>query len=199
MVGGALDPYTRAMPYLSHMGKRVLHCGPSGAGLAAKLCNNLLLGVEQIAVSETMLLGARLGLAPHVLAGVINTSTGRCWSSEVNNPVPTALSHESITGAKVSPPCEREYEGGFATELMLKDVRLGLHAGRASGSPLPMSELAEALYRESFRRNPELSRKDFSSTYKVLESVAESGESLDLEQIIQKREEEWTGYKPSKA
>jgi len=95
------------------MGKRIIHCGPSGAGLGAKICNNLILGVEQIVVAEAMLLGQKLGLDPAMLAGVINSSTGGCWSSSVNNPVPSALPNQS-------PPCERDYEGGFATALMLK-------------------------------------------------------------------------------
>jgi 3-hydroxyisobutyrate dehydrogenase len=95
------------------MGKRIIHCGSAGAGLAAKICNNLCLGVEQLVVAEAMLLGQELGLDAKVLASVINSSTGGCWASSVNNPVPGAL-------ADKSPPCEREYEGGFATELMCK-------------------------------------------------------------------------------
>jgi 3-hydroxyisobutyrate dehydrogenase len=73
----------------------------------------LVLGVEQIVVAEAMLLGQRLGLDPAILAGVINSSTGGCWSSSINNPVPSALPDKS-------PPCERDYEGGFSTALMLK-------------------------------------------------------------------------------
>jgi 3-hydroxyisobutyrate dehydrogenase len=95
------------------MGKHIIYCGPSGAGLGAKVCNNLILGVQQIVVAEAMLLGQKLGLDPAVLAGVINSSTGSCWSSSVNNPVPCALPGHS-------PPCERDFEGGFATALMLK-------------------------------------------------------------------------------
>ena len=95
------------------MGSRIIHCGPSGSGLVAKICNNLVLGVEQIVVAEAMLLGQRLGLDPAILAGVINSSTGSCWASSVNNPVQAALPEKS-------PPCDRDYEGGFATALMLK-------------------------------------------------------------------------------
>jgi len=133
MVGGPQPSFTLAKPYLSLMGSRSLHCGPSGTGLAAKICNNLVLGVQQIVVAEAMLLGQRMGLTPPVLAGVLNSSTGkgvvlsvlyspsarlnlstgRCWASEVNNPVPGAL-------PQGSPPCERDYEGGFSTALMLK-------------------------------------------------------------------------------
>jgi hypothetical protein len=107
------------------MGQRIIHCGPSGSGLAAKICNNLILGVQQIVVAEAMLLGQRLGLEPAVLASVINSSTGACWSSTINNPVPGALPEKS-------PPCERDFEGGFATSLMIKvgDVRRGFLMGQ---------------------------------------------------------------------
>ena len=127
MVGGAEDAFARASPILSHMGKRIIHCGPSGAGLGAKICNNLVLGVQQIVVAEAMLLGQKLGLDPAVLAGVINSSTGSCWASSVNNPVPGALPTE--------PPCTRNYEGGFATSLMLKV---------GSMCPLPLARLTAA-------------------------------------------------------
>jgi 3-hydroxyisobutyrate dehydrogenase-like beta-hydroxyacid dehydrogenase len=113
LVGGSKQSFGRASPILALMGQRIIHCGPAGSGLAAKICNNLMLGVEQIVVAEAMLLGQRLGLDPAVLAGVINNSTGACWSSSVNNPVPGALPEKS-------PPCERGFEGGFATELMIK-------------------------------------------------------------------------------
>ena len=113
LVGGPRAAFQRAHPALTHMGKQLIYCGESGAGLAAKICNNLVLGVQQIAVAEGMLLGQRLGLAPDVLASVVNSSTGACWASAVNNPVPGALKDKS-------PPCERDYEGGFATRLMLK-------------------------------------------------------------------------------
>jgi len=95
------------------MGKRIFRCGGPGAGLAAKICNNLVLGVQQIVVAEAMLLGQRLGLKPAVLTDVINNSTGACWASSENNPVQGAVPGKS-------PPCERDFEGGFATSLMLK-------------------------------------------------------------------------------
>ena len=113
LVGGPEEAYKLAQPFLLHMGQRIIYCGESGAGLVAKICNNLILGVQQIVVAEAMLLGQKLGLDPKVLASVVNSSTGACWSSSVNNPVPGALPDKS-------PPCERDYEGGFATSLMLK-------------------------------------------------------------------------------
>lgn len=132
LVGGTEKVFQVSQPILSLMGERIIYCGPSGSGLAAKICNNvsdwsslklalnklkeyqqLVLGVQQIVVAEAMLLGQALGLNASVLASVINNSTGACWASSVNNPVPSAL-------ADKSPPCEREYVGGFATSLMLK-------------------------------------------------------------------------------
>jgi 3-hydroxyisobutyrate dehydrogenase-like beta-hydroxyacid dehydrogenase len=122
LVGGSKQSFSRASPILALMGQRIIHCGSAGSGLAAKICNNLILGVEQIVVAEAMLLGQRLGLDPAVLANVINNSTGGCWSSTVNNPVPGALPEKS-------PPCERGFEGGFATALMIKvgDVKWSLN------------------------------------------------------------------------
>jgi len=108
-----------------------------------------------------MLLGQRLGLDPAVLAGVINNSTGACWSSSVNNPVPGALPDKS-------PPCERGFEGGFATALMIKDMGLATNVSRESGSPVPLAEAAEKIYMEAVERYPELSRKDFSAVCEYL-------------------------------
>ena len=95
----------------------MIHCGPSGSGLAAKICNNMVLGVQQVVVAEAMLLGQRFGLDPKVLASVINSSTGKCWASEVNNPVKDAV---EVLEGQAGPPAQRKYEGGFAASLMLK-------------------------------------------------------------------------------
>lgn len=158
------------------MGRRIIHCGASGAGLGAKICNNLVLGVQQIVVGEAMHLGRKLGLDPAVLAGVINSSTGSCWASSVNNPVPSSLPDKS-------PPCERGYEGGFATALMLKvrrwlscpwvlvsdvflqDMDLAKNIADASGSPLPLGGAARDYYEVVMKRRPALANKDFSSVY----------------------------------
>ena len=180
LVGGTSASFEKAQPILSHMGKRIIHCGSSGAGLGAKICNNLVLGVQQIVVAEAMLLGQRLGLDPVVLAGVINCSTGACWASSVNNPVRSSLPDKS-------PPCENDFQGGFATSLMLKvasirtrrvvllissqDMRLATDIAGTHSSPLPLGEAARDLYAEVTRRRPELATKDFSSVYKYLASI----------------------------
>ncbi|KAH8108154.1 3-hydroxyisobutyrate dehydrogenase [Cristinia sonorae] len=165
LVGGTEDAFQRTSPILAHMGKKIIHCGPSGAGLGAKICNNLILGVQQIVVAEAMLLGQKLGLDPAVLAGVINSSTGACWASSVNNPVPGALA--------TSPPCTRDYEGGFATSLMLKDMGLATEIADAYSTPLPMGEAAENMYADVVTQVPELAKRDFSSVYRYLQLSAE--------------------------
>ncbi|KAF9228682.1 hypothetical protein BS17DRAFT_744692 [Gyrodon lividus] len=161
LVGGTEASFFQAQPILALMGKRIIYCGSSGAGLGAKICNNLVLGVQQIVVGEAMLLGQNLGLDPAVLAGVINNSTGSCWASSINNPVPSSLPDKS-------PPCERDYEGGFATALMLKDMDLALNIANTSNSPLPIGEAARDFYAEVIIRRPDLAKKDFSSIYKHL-------------------------------
>lgn len=178
LVGGPEKAFKVAYPHLLNMGKNVIYCGDSGAGLVAKICNNLILGVQQIVVAEGMLLGQRLGLDPKVLASVINSSTGACWASSVNNPAPSALPDKS-------PPCERDYEGGFATSLMLKvcftapvlsqhssrttqDMGLATDLAESTGIPLPLGNAAEKIYADVVSEDPELANKDFSSVYRYL-------------------------------
>lgn len=168
LVGGPERSYELAMPFLSLMGKRAIYCGPSGSGLAAKICNNMVLGVQQVVVAEAMLLGQKLGLNPKVLANVINSSTGRCWASEVNNPVKDAL---DLPEGQVGPPAQRRYEGGFAAALMLKDMGLATGSGKMLDIPLPLGEKAEEVYAEMLKANPELATRDFSSVYKYLEGL----------------------------
>ncbi|KAG9318238.1 3-hydroxyisobutyrate dehydrogenase [Chiua virens] len=162
LVGGEEETFLQARPILELMGRRIIHCGASGAGLGAKICNNLVLGVQQIVVAEAMLLGRKLGLNPAVLAGVINSSTGSCWASSVNNPVPSSLPDKS-------PPCEKDYEGGFATALMLKDMDLARNMADANKSVLPLGTAARGIYAEAIERRPEIGKKDFSSVYVYLE------------------------------
>ncbi|KDQ13198.1 hypothetical protein BOTBODRAFT_133776 [Botryobasidium botryosum FD-172 SS1] len=171
MVGGPAPAFERARPHLENMGKNITHCGPNGTGLVAKIANNLILGINQIAVAEAMLLGTSLGLAPALLAKIINNSTGKCWPSEVNNPVPGALEPEGR-----SPPCERGYEGGFASRLMLKDMLLALHAAKTVDVPLPIGTTCAGLYEDvSKHREGELASKDFSVVYEYLRRAREGG------------------------
>ncbi|MDP4532895.1 3-hydroxyisobutyrate dehydrogenase [Marinobacter salarius] len=137
MVGGFKEHFEEARPVLSYMGSNIVHCGPSGTGQVAKLCNNLLLGVSTVAVSESMSLGAKLGLDPKILAGIINTSSGRCWVSEVYNPYPNVVE---------TSPASNDFKGGFATDLMIKDLNLVLNAAYSAEQPLPMAALSKQVF-----------------------------------------------------
>ena len=137
MVGGAVADFDRAGPILSAMGKNIVHCGDSGNGQVAKIANNMLLGISMIGVAEAMTLGVALGMDAKVLAGIINTSSGRCWSSEINNPFPGVLDNV---------PAARGYSGGFGSDLMLKDLGLATDAARHARQPVPLGAAAQQLY-----------------------------------------------------
>jgi 3-hydroxyisobutyrate dehydrogenase len=137
MVGASDALFARIQPVLLDMGKRIVHCGGVGNGQVAKVCNNLLLGISMIGVSEAMALGVSLGMDPKVLADIINASSGRCWSSDTYNPFP---------GVMEGVPASRGYQGGFGVDLMLKDLGLAAEAARQSRQPLPMGALAQQLY-----------------------------------------------------
>ena len=137
MVGSDDEVFHRIEPILRHMGKNIVHCGQSGTGQVAKICNNLLLGISMIGVSEAMTLGAALGIDPKVLAGIINTSSGRCWSSDTYNPYP---------GVMENVPAARGYTGGFGADLMLKDLGLAVDAAKLSKQPAVLGAVAQQLY-----------------------------------------------------
>lgn len=137
MVGASEDLFARIQPVLQDMGRRIVHCGDVGHGQVAKICNNLLLGISMIAVSEAMALGVSQGIDAKVLADIINASSGRCWSSDTYNPYP---------GIIESAPASHGYQGGFGVDLMLKDLGLATEAARQSHHPLPMGALAQQLY-----------------------------------------------------
>ena len=141
MVGGSNADFDRTWPILAAMGKNIVHCGDSGNGQVAKVANNMLLGISMIAVSEAMALGVSLGMDAGVLAGIINTSSGRCWSSDTYNPFPGVLENA---------PASRGYTGGFGTDLMLKDLGLASEAAQQIGQPVLLGAFAQQLY-QSFR------------------------------------------------
>jgi 3-hydroxyisobutyrate dehydrogenase len=137
MVGSDGAVFEKIAPILRHMGKNIVHCGDSGTGQVAKICNNLLLGITMIGVAEAMNLGTALGIDAKVLAGIINTSTGRCWSSDTYNPYP---------GVMENVPAARGYSGGFGADLMLKDLGLAVDAAKQSKQPVVLAALAQQLY-----------------------------------------------------
>ncbi|KAK1570261.1 3-hydroxyisobutyrate dehydrogenase [Colletotrichum navitas] len=145
-------------PTLLRMGRRVLHCGPQGTGLSAKLANNYLLAINNIATAEAMNLGIRWGLDPKVLAGVINVSTGKCWPSEVNNPV---------GGVVEGSPAGRDYKGGFGIGLMRKDLGLAVVAAEEAGAKLELAGKATEVYAAAEGRE-DCKGRDFSVVYRYL-------------------------------
>lgn len=152
MVGAAAKDFEAARPLLACMGKNIVHCGPSGNGQVAKICNNMMLAIGMIATSEAMTLAAKLGMDPKVFAGIVNTSSGRCWSSDTYNPFP---------GVMDGVPAARDYAGGFGTDLMLKDLTLVTEAAKFARVPVLMGAIAQQVYqRHSADGN---GGKDFSS------------------------------------
>jgi len=158
MVGGDESAYKQAVPILECMGKNIVYCGASGNGQAAKICNNMLLAICMIGTSEAFSLGQKLGLDAQLLAKIINSSSGRNWSSELYNPVPGVLPNSAAS---------RNYEGGFGASLMLKDLGLAQNAATSAQVPIPLGSLSYQLYR-LLVQSPRYQSKDFSSIYKFL-------------------------------
>lgn len=137
MVGGADEAFAKAKPILEAMGKKIVHCGGAGNGQAAKICNNMVLGISMIGVGEAFVLAKKLGLSNEALFDVASTSSGSCWSLNTYCPVP---------GPVPTSPANRNYAPGFAVDLMLKDLRLSQEASRASGAATPMGAAASQLF-----------------------------------------------------
>jgi 3-hydroxyisobutyrate dehydrogenase len=152
MVGGEARDFEVARPILQAMGKNIVHCGGIGNGQVAKICNNMMLAVEMIATSEGMTLAAKLGMDPKVFAAIVNTSSGRCWSSDTYNPYP---------GVLVNVPASRAYAGGFGSDLMLKDLTLVTDAAKNAKHPVMLGALAQQIYQK--HSNDGNGAKDFSS------------------------------------
>ncbi len=137
MAGGSQEAFARAEPILARMGKRVVHCGEAGAGQAAKICNNMILGISMIGVAEAFVLAEKLGLSHQALFDVASTSSGQCWSLTTYCPVP---------GPVPTSPANNGYKPGFAAALMLKDLKLAQEAALASGAATPLGAEAAQLY-----------------------------------------------------
>jgi 3-hydroxyisobutyrate dehydrogenase len=137
MAGGAKEAFDRAEPILSRMGKRVVHCGEAGAGQAAKICNNMILGISMIGVAEAFVLAERLGLTHQALFDVASTSSGQCWALMNHCPVPDLVPTSAANNG---------YKPGFAAALMLKDLKLAQEAALASGASTPLGAEAAQLF-----------------------------------------------------
>jgi 3-hydroxyisobutyrate dehydrogenase len=151
MVGGAADAFARGKPVLERMGKRIVHCGEAGNGQVAKICNNMILGISMIAVSEAFVLGERLGLSHQALFDVASASSGQCWSLTSYCPVP---------GPVPSSPANNGYKPGFAAALMLKGLKLAREAAESVKANTTLGGRAVEIY-EQFAQAGE-SGNDFS-------------------------------------
>jgi 3-hydroxyisobutyrate dehydrogenase len=158
MVGGEQSAFERAKPILQAMGKSIVHAGPSGNGQAAKICNNMILGVSMIAVSEAFALAEQLGLDAQTLFDISSKSSGQCWSLTSYCPVP---------GPVPTSPANRGYAPGFSAAMMLKDLRLAEGAAGSAGAATPMGSLAANLY-DLFCANGS-GHYDFSAIYTMLQ------------------------------
>ncbi|GAA1956951.1 3-hydroxyisobutyrate dehydrogenase [Microbacterium deminutum] len=139
MVGGSDADFATAQPLLEAMGRRIVHCGGAGLGQAAKVCNNMILAVSQIAVAEAFVLGERLGLSHQALFDVASNASGQCWALTTNCPVP---------GPVPTSPANRDYQPGFAGSLMSKDLGLAEQAIDLTGVGARMGLLAREIYKE---------------------------------------------------
>jgi 3-hydroxyisobutyrate dehydrogenase len=137
MAGGAADAFAKAEPILKPMAGRIVHCGDAGAGQAAKICNNMILGISMIGVGEAFVLAEKLGLSHQALFDVASTSSGQCWSLTTYCPVP---------GPVPNSPANRGYKPGFAAALMLKDLKLAQEAAQSAGAVTPLGAEAAQLY-----------------------------------------------------
>ena len=138
MCGGDEKAFAAAQPVLENMGKKIVHCGGAGAGQAAKICNNMILGISMIAVSEAFTLGEKLGLSHQALFDVASTSSGQCWSLTSYCPVP---------GPVPASPANNDYKPGFAAALMVKDLTLAQDAANAAGAATPLGKHAQEIYK----------------------------------------------------
>lgn len=157
MAGGGDTEFAEARPLLEAMGKKAVHCGGPGGGQAAKICNNMILGVSMIAVSEAFVLAESLGLSHQALYDVASTASGQCWALSVNCPVP---------GPVPASPANRDYRPGFAASLMAKDLGLAVNALRAGGVRAELGLKAAALYAEYAQRVG--SDEDFSGIVRTI-------------------------------
>ena len=156
MVGGDESALQRARPVLEPMAGKIIHCGAAGAGQAAKVCNNMVLAVHQIAIGEAFVLAEKLGLSAQALFDVITGATGNCWAVHTNCPVP---------GPVPTSPANNDFKPGFATALMNKDLGLAMDAVNSTGSSAPLGSHAAEIYAKLAADHAD---KDFSAVIELL-------------------------------
>jgi 3-hydroxyisobutyrate dehydrogenase len=153
MAGGSKDAFEICKPLFDIMGQKVVHCGPAGNGQAAKICNNMILGVTMIATCEAFNLADRLGLDRQAMFDVVSTSSGSSWSMNTYCPAP---------GVGPVSPADNDYKPGFAADLMLKDLTLAQAAAKTADADTPLGEAARALY-DQFVNREDGAGRDFSA------------------------------------
>jgi 3-hydroxyisobutyrate dehydrogenase len=158
MVGGSQEDFSRAKPILELMGKTIIHAGEAGTGQAAKICNNMILGISMIAVSEAFMLAKKLGLDPQKLFEISSHASGQCWSMTSYCPVPGILPNV---------PSSRDYQAGFTTAMMLKDLKLSQAAAQQVNAATPLGAEATMLY--TLFNNLGNGQLDFSGIIKMIE------------------------------
>jgi 3-hydroxyisobutyrate dehydrogenase len=158
MVGGSDEAFARAKPIIDPMAKAVIHAGGAGAGQAAKICNNMILGATMAVTCEAFVLAQKLGLDPKVFFDISSQASGQSWSMTTYCPVP---------GVGPKTPADNDYEGGFAAALMLKDLKLAMAAAEQAGVDAEMGEEAEELYEEFVEKGG--GNKDFSAIIQMID------------------------------
>ncbi|MEZ5906272.1 MAG: 3-hydroxyisobutyrate dehydrogenase [Geminicoccaceae bacterium] len=161
MVGGTIQAFGRAAPFLEAMGKTIVHAGDAGNGQAAKICNNLMLGIQMISVCEAMVLAEKLGLEHQKLFDISSRSSGQCWSLTTYCPVP---------GPVPTTPANRDYRPGFTAAMMLKDLKLAMGAAEMTGAATPMGAAATQLYAKFAHEENE--GLDFSAIIKMIRGTS---------------------------
>ncbi len=157
MVGGSEAGFARALPVLQAMGKTIVHAGPAGNGQAAKICNNMILGISMIAVSEGFALAEKLGLDWQKLFDISSKSSGQCWAMTSYCPAP---------GPVPAAPSNRDYQAGFTADMMLKDLKLAQQAAQAAGATTPLGAEAAALFQ--MLATTGAGAKDFSAIFRMI-------------------------------
>jgi len=160
MVGGTAKNFQRAQPLLQAMGKKIVHAGAAGHGQAAKICNNLILGISMIGVCEGFILGKKLGLDPKRFFEIGSNASSQCWSMTSYCPVPGVIDNS---------PANREYQPGFMAKMMLKDLRLAEHAAEATDAVIPLGSVAMELYALFVSQGH--GEMDFSGIIKMIEGA----------------------------
>lgn len=157
MVGGPAAAFAQARPILEQMGKAVIHAGSAGMGQAAKICNNMILGATMVATAEAFVLAEKLGLDAQTFFDISSKASGQSWSMTSYCPVP---------GPVPTSPANRDYQGGFAAALMLKDLKLAAEAASTAGASVPMGTSAQSLYQ--LLVNNGYGAQDFSAIIRLL-------------------------------